>query len=541
MDQNPYKEAAMALTDFLTSSLRQLATFMPEKKAKEKLLLLSEQIKRAESARDITDFKAEFRKVLLQADSSTAKEERRPLVEEKKLPIATGSAKERPSPSIPMEKKEPRSSEPVDLGAMEDAELLARFRKLVAKFLNGTKGASLGEEDVRKVDSLIERASRVHRLEEWDVFEREVQEVQYSKAFREDNLTKLYKGIFQTTMEGLLFLVEKNSVIERRIKQVLDPEKIAADPWLLENLGVGIKSFLFSKQQEIFVLGREREKLKSIIISLVRTIQEVAERNHIFMGHVEEYAVALEKADDLKDIEKIKSGIVLDVGNLRKKTEGLEGEINNIKKKLLTARTAIKSMEEDLQKAREESLRDPLTGLYSRTAFEEKLDAALSPGAAGKELIGLVLCDLDRFTAIQMRYGKAVGDEMLKALARNIKDELREGDYPARFGENSFAVISQKKDGAELKGLSEKLREKRRRRQTEAEILAELKGLSEKLREAIQTHEFVLKTQTIHLTASVAAIKPSDGESVESAINRLMELMSSVKNSGGNRSAGPVI
>ncbi|MBI5184854.1 MAG: diguanylate cyclase [Nitrospinae bacterium] len=521
MAQDPYKEAAMALTDFLTSSLRQLATFMPDKFAKDKLLLISEQIKRAESPDDIADFKAEYRKVLRQLETSAAKDEKKPGRDSETVPLvstAAPPARERIviQTAAPMERPSLRNAEPVDLGAMEEAELLNRFRNLFKKLLNGLKSASSDEKTLRGIDSLIERTPLIKRIDEWEAFEKEVQEVQYNKAFLEDKLTELYKRVFQATMEGFLFLVDKNSIIEKQIQRALEPERVISDPWMLKDLAASAKSFFFSKQQEMFVLGREREKLKSIIVALVRTIQDVAERNHVFMDHVDEYAGALEKAEDLKDIEKIKSGIVLEVGKLRKKTEGLEGEINNIKKKLLTARAAIKSMEEELQKAREESMRDPLTGLYSRAAFEEKLEAALAPGAADRELAGLVLCDLDRFTAARMRYGKPAGDEMLKALASDIKDELRKEDYLARFGDNSFAVISQKRDGAELK------------------------GLSERLRETIQSHEFVLKTQTFHLTASVAAIRPSDGESGEPALKRLMELMSSVKSSGGNRSAGPV-
>lgn len=518
MAQDPYKEAAMALTDFLTSSLRQLATFMPDKAAKDKLLLISEQIKRAGSPEDIADFKAEYRKVLRKLETSTAKDEKKLGREEDKATLVPAAAALREKIVIQtaasVERPGIRISEAVDLTVMEEAELLHRFRSLFKKLLNGLKSASSDEKTLLGIDSLVERTLLIKRIDEWEAFEKEVQEAQYNKAFLEDKLTELYKGVFQSTMEGFLFLVDKNSIIEKRIQKALEPERVVSDPWMLKDLAASAKSFFFSKQQEIFVLGREREKLKSIIVALVRTIQDVAERNHAFMDHVGEYAEALEKAEDLKDIEKIKSGIVFEVGKLRKKTEGLEGEINNIKKKLLTARASIKSMEEELQKAREESMRDPLTGLYSRAAFEKKLDAALSPGTADRELTALVLCDLDRFAVTRMRYGKAAGDEMLKALARDIKDELRKEDCLARFGDNAFAVISQKRDGAELK------------------------GLSERLRETIQSHEFVLKTQTFHLTASVAAIMPSDGESAESALKRLVELMSSVKSSGGNRCAG---
>jgi len=82
--------------------------------------------------------------------------------------------------------------------------------------------------------------------------------------------------------------------------------------------------------------------------------------------------------------------------------------------------------------------RDPLTGLANRRSF----DAAL----AGADLAGrgavLVLFDLDAFKAVNDGQGHAVGDAVLRAVARAARAAVREDDCLARIGGDEFAVVA---------------------------------------------------------------------------------------------------
>jgi diguanylate cyclase (GGDEF)-like protein len=98
------------------------------------------------------------------------------------------------------------------------------------------------------------------------------------------------------------------------------------------------------------------------------------------------------------------------------------------------------------------ALRDPLTGLGNRRAFERLLAPELArphPDAA------VLLVDLDGFKAINDTWGHDVGDEVLKAVADRLRETARGSDFVARIGGDEFAVLA--RPALHVEGLSERL------------------------------------------------------------------------------------
>ncbi|MBI2380449.1 MAG: diguanylate cyclase [Gammaproteobacteria bacterium] len=90
---------------------------------------------------------------------------------------------------------------------------------------------------------------------------------------------------------------------------------------------------------------------------------------------------------------------------------------------------------------RAQAEQDPLTGLANRTGFERKLAAAVAEGEAQGGGFALAFLDLDEFKPINDRHGHAVGDWLLKEVAKRLKLCLRTGDILARLGGDEFTVI----------------------------------------------------------------------------------------------------
>jgi diguanylate cyclase (GGDEF)-like protein len=83
--------------------------------------------------------------------------------------------------------------------------------------------------------------------------------------------------------------------------------------------------------------------------------------------------------------------------------------------------------------------RDHLTGLGNRLAFREAFDAyALAPGRSG---VAVHCLDLDSFKPVNDRFGHAIGDALLIAVAARLRNLLRDCDFAARLGGDEFAVI----------------------------------------------------------------------------------------------------
>ncbi|MBR3234876.1 MAG: GGDEF domain-containing protein, partial [Atopobiaceae bacterium] len=77
---------------------------------------------------------------------------------------------------------------------------------------------------------------------------------------------------------------------------------------------------------------------------------------------------------------------------------------------------------------------DPLTGLYNRGAYDVLIEDNTKD-------IALLLIDIDHFKEVNDTYGHAVGDEVLKKVARLLSSTFRATDYPCRIGGDEFAVI----------------------------------------------------------------------------------------------------
>jgi diguanylate cyclase (GGDEF)-like protein len=85
---------------------------------------------------------------------------------------------------------------------------------------------------------------------------------------------------------------------------------------------------------------------------------------------------------------------------------------------------------------------DTLTELPNRTLFQERLATAVEAAAREPAACAtLLLCDLDRFKAVNDTYGHPVGDELLRQATRRMRAQVRTDNILARLGGDEFAVI----------------------------------------------------------------------------------------------------
>lgn len=103
------------------------------------------------------------------------------------------------------------------------------------------------------------------------------------------------------------------------------------------------------------------------------------------------------------------------------------------------------------------ALTDPLTGLPNRRASEERLQMEKARIPRDGSGFALALVDLDHFKMVNDRYGHAVGDEVLKAMARRFESGLREGDWVARWGGEEFLFVLHGSTGEEAASIMERL------------------------------------------------------------------------------------
>ncbi|SHH13523.1 sensor domain-containing diguanylate cyclase [Clostridium grantii] len=84
---------------------------------------------------------------------------------------------------------------------------------------------------------------------------------------------------------------------------------------------------------------------------------------------------------------------------------------------------------------------DELTGICNRRYFETLFKEQLERSSRYEEKFSLVLMDLNKFKAVNDKYGHLVGDEVLKAFSGFLKNNLRASDIVARLGGDEFIAL----------------------------------------------------------------------------------------------------
>ncbi len=100
-----------------------------------------------------------------------------------------------------------------------------------------------------------------------------------------------------------------------------------------------------------------------------------------------------------------------------------------------------RQLQEERDRALFSAAHDSLTGLANRETFEAGLKHLIEHQRITGTLSALVMMDLDDFKLVNDVYGHACGDRLLKAVAGNLKDSVRQGDLPARIGGDEFGIL----------------------------------------------------------------------------------------------------
>ncbi len=158
------------------------------------------------------------------------------------------------------------------------------------------------------------------------------------------------------------------------------------------------------------------------------------------------------------------------------------------------------------------AVRDGLTGLFNRRAFQELLERTVARQQRQGGGFGLVLLDIDHFKKLNDTHGHPAGDEALKQVAAVLRQHSRAGDEPARFGGEEFVVVLASGD------------------------LSSATQAAERLRRELEKTTVRFAGGSIRLTASFGvAIWPRDGEQASALLAAADKALYAAKQGGRNR------
>jgi len=157
---------------------------------------------------------------------------------------------------------------------------------------------------------------------------------------------------------------------------------------------------------------------------------------------------------------------------------------------------------------------DGLTGLMNKRYFMHELASLIVTAEREAQPLALFIFDIDHFKNYNDTNGHPAGDELLRTLARVLKDQLRPRDWCCRYGGEEFMVVMP-------------------RTERDAAFKA-----AERIRQAIEEHEFAdqRKQPTGNLTISGGlAVFPTEGGNIEELIENADRALYKSKSAGRNR------
>ena len=135
--------------------------------------------------------------------------------------------------------------------------------------------------------------------------------------------------------------------------------------------------------------------------------------------------------------------------------EATERFVETVAEQLALALSNLRLRESLLQ----QSIRDPLTGLFNRRHLEETLDLELHRATRRGEPISAVMFDVDHFKRYNDLHGHDAGDAVLRALGNLVQTHIRAGDVACRFGGEEFLLLQPGLGAEDARSRAESLRQ----------------------------------------------------------------------------------
>jgi diguanylate cyclase (GGDEF)-like protein/PAS domain S-box-containing protein len=90
---------------------------------------------------------------------------------------------------------------------------------------------------------------------------------------------------------------------------------------------------------------------------------------------------------------------------------------------------------------RNQSICDPLTGLFNRRYMEESLEREFSRAKRSKTSVAIIMMDIDHFKRFNDTFGHQAGDTLLRVLGDLLKGSTRGQDIACRYGGEEFVIV----------------------------------------------------------------------------------------------------
>jgi diguanylate cyclase len=229
------------------------------------------------------------------------------------------------------------------------------------------------------------------------------------------------------------------------------------------------------------------------------------------IGSISESFSIYKTINEIKDAVALKLKKITEIVSFKKDEEARRAraardDIAKLKKKISDMEEKAQKISRKAKQFEKAAMKDGLTGLFSRGAFDLKIREAIYECKENKKSFSLIMFDVDKFKSINDTLGHVAGDKVLKKVAECLEETFRKDDVIARYGGDEFIAY--------IWDVSESMAKER--------VTDFNKNLKKR---RFVSH----KAGEINLTVSAGIASFIDGDTAESVIERADKAMYSVK------------
>lgn len=344
--------------------------------------------------------------------------------------------------------------------------------------------------------------------------------------------------IFETThtrKNGSSYPVEvrlQTSVVDSKkyfFAVIMDIEERKHTEWIIREQGNYLKAIVDTTPECVILLGDDTVILDinptGVLLLQANHKDDVIEKefiNYVSPEFKEQFIRMHKRTLQHRKSDSLEFEIILNnvISHVEMRIAPLSDANNDILASLAVIRdiTARKQAELEIQKL---AYCDPLTGLYNRREFDNRLKNLTANHRRNKEPFALMVIDLDDFGAINNTLGHQTGDDLLVQLGGRLKNKFkRETDFIARYGGDEFVILI-----SGIQNLND----------SASDIIQKCKSIAQSLVEELDK-PYYLNKQTMAVTASIgiAVCLSSQNITPDELLRRADEAMYNAKRAGKN-------
>lgn len=189
-----------------------------------------------------------------------------------------------------------------------------------------------------------------------------------------------------------------------------------------------------AQEQTVFATHDISQAIGDEIEEVLSVIGSSLQQNTSFTDTLSTLETTLPKASSPEELSSLVSGLIAE--NRRMSAVTLE-----LNQGLARSQGLITTLSEQLDEVRTQSLRDPLTSIPNRRAFDKTLQEVMEHATRTREPLCVAMADLDHFKVLNDTHGHQAGDIVLQNFARLISASADEPRMVARYGGEEFAII----------------------------------------------------------------------------------------------------